>query len=616
MVDRLICSDMYGELTFTVDVPEYAPCIEAMHQGTSFATDDQLPAIRQLWRCYGELPELFPHQLRGEALPYFTDWLLNRVSMVEITAGGPERGWEIFQSMDDRGLRLTPLDLLRGYLLSKADRDRDDLRAAWQRMVGDLALFDEAAPTEFVGTVLLSKFAPLDSDVDERGAIEQGLHEWVLRHSDQIWPEGKEGDTRRFITDLLVPLSNQYTRLLSAKQRVLHGLEPVYFNAFNGLTDQFQLTVAAMQPSDSDAMFEEKARMISAFLDLQLTMRTVNNRPAQQADLDPLIQRLLPGVRKATTVEELRAVLAGEAAQIEGDFEGVETLRLKDNQRFIRYLLARLTAWLQAGSGRTESVREYLHEGPAGPAYQIEHLWPNTFKRYEDIAKTPENFEVMRNRIGGLILLPAEDNASIGAATFDRKLHWYRSQNMLAASLHPATYERGAVKFKRFIKHEGLAELFRHYEGGFGTAIEERGKLYRAMAERIWDRQRLDLAPTTGPDAEQGAPIASVKARRTRANYRVEFRQLVQINVIPVGTELAGQHRGSTYRAVVLADGRIRTQTGGAFESPSAAAMDVLNRQSWNGWTFWCLEHDGAQVRIDRVRAEALERGVLEDGER
>ncbi len=107
-----------------------------------------------------------------------------------------------------------------------------------------------------------------------------------------------------------------------------------------------------------------------------------------------------------------------------------------------------------------------------------------------------------------------------------------------------------------------------------------------------------------------------VKSRRARANYRVEFRQLVQINVIPVGTELTGQHRGSTYRAVVLADGRIHTQTDGAFESASAAAMDVLNRQSWNGWTFWSLERDGAQVRIDRVRAEALERGVLEDTER
>ena len=134
--------------------------------------------------------------------------------LVEITAGGSERGWEIFQSMNDRGLRLTPLDLLRGYLLSKADRDRDDLRRAWQRMMGNLAAFDEAAPTEFVGAVLLSRFAPLDNDMDERGAIEQGPHEWVLRNADQIWPDRKEGDTRRFIKDLLVPLSEQYTRLL------------------------------------------------------------------------------------------------------------------------------------------------------------------------------------------------------------------------------------------------------------------------------------------------------------------------------------------------------------------------------------------------------------------
>src|SRR6266511_2286382 len=612
-VDRLICTDMYDELSFTVDVPDYAPCIEAMYQGKSFLTDGQLPAVQQLWRCYNDLPDVFPHDLRGEALPFFTEWLLTRVALVEITAGGPERGWEIFQSMNDRGLRLTPLDLLRGYLLSKADRDHDGLRTAWQRMVGSLALFGETAPTDFVRSVLLSKYAELDGDVGDRHDIEQGLHEWVRRNADRIWPDRKEGDTRRFITDMLVPLSKSYTRLLSATKRPLHGLEPIFFNAVNGLTDQSQLSLSAMHPDDPEPVFEQKARMIGAFLDLLLIRRMVNNRPAQQADVDPIIQRLLPGARKAATLHELRAVLAAEVALIEDDFTGLETLRLKDNRRFVHYLLARLTAWLEIGSGRSTPIREYFHQGPTGPAYQIEHLWPNTFKRYEDVAKTPENFQLMRNRIGGLILLPAEDNASVGAATFDRKLEWYRGQNLLAASLHPATYERGAVKFKKFIKQEGLGELFRHYEGGFGPAIEERGKLYRAMAERIWDPRRLDLVVSADSDAVRIAPVAPAKARGKRANYRVEFRRLVQTGLIPIGVVLVGQHRGRTYRATVLADGRIRTETGEAFESPSAAAMDVLNRQSWNGWTFWHLERGGMPIRIDRIRAEALERGLLED---
>jgi hypothetical protein len=179
------------------------------------------------------------------------------------------------------------------------------------------------------------------------------------------------------------------------------------------------------------------------------------------------------------------------------------------------------------------------------------------------------------------------------------------------------------VKFKKFIKQEGLADLFRHYEGAFGSAIEERARLYRAMAERIWDPQRLDLvtkAVAEGKPATPAAPLTTRAGRpprrvgrRGRANYRVEFYQLVRANVIPVGTELTGQHKGIAYRAVVLAGGRIRTQTGGAFDSPSAAAMDVLNRRSWNGWTFWSLKRGGAQVLIDRLRAEALERGLLED---
>jgi hypothetical protein len=38
--------------------------------------------------------------------------------------------------------------------------------------------------------------------------------------------------------------------------------------------------------------------------------------------------------------------------------------------------------------------------------------------------------------------------------------------------------------------------------------------------------------------------------------------------------------------ATVLDDGRVRTSNGGAFDTPSRAAMDTLDRGSWNGWTF------------------------------
>lgn len=56
--------------------------------------------------------------MRGDALPYFIDWLLRHVHLVEITAYSDEDAYTIFETMNDRGLSLTQTEMLKGYLLA------------------------------------------------------------------------------------------------------------------------------------------------------------------------------------------------------------------------------------------------------------------------------------------------------------------------------------------------------------------------------------------------------------------------------------------------------------------------------------------------------------------
>jgi hypothetical protein len=61
---------------------------------------------------------LLPAEIDDHALPYFCDWLTEHVHLVEITATAEEDAYTIFETMNDRGLSLTPLDMLKGYLLA------------------------------------------------------------------------------------------------------------------------------------------------------------------------------------------------------------------------------------------------------------------------------------------------------------------------------------------------------------------------------------------------------------------------------------------------------------------------------------------------------------------
>ena len=67
---------------------------------------------------YNDIADSFPNDLKEHALPYFLDWLTEKVTLVEITASSDDDAYTIFETMNDRGLSLTPTDMLKGYLLA------------------------------------------------------------------------------------------------------------------------------------------------------------------------------------------------------------------------------------------------------------------------------------------------------------------------------------------------------------------------------------------------------------------------------------------------------------------------------------------------------------------
>ena len=79
--------------------------MEALYKGQAFDLNG-VPSPFRISHRYRDLDELFPEELRGDALPYFIDWLLENVHLVEITAYSDEDAYTIFETMNDRGLSL------------------------------------------------------------------------------------------------------------------------------------------------------------------------------------------------------------------------------------------------------------------------------------------------------------------------------------------------------------------------------------------------------------------------------------------------------------------------------------------------------------------------------
>jgi len=84
--------------------------------------------------------------------------------------------------------------------------------------------------------------------------------------------------------------------------------------------------------------------------------------------------------------------------------------------------------------------------------------------------------------------LPKSFNASYGDRTYEEKMCRYISQNWLARSLNPHAYQSNPG-FLRFVKESGLP--FRPHEHFRKADLDERGELYRLIAERLWNPDDL-----------------------------------------------------------------------------------------------------------------------------
>lgn len=85
-VTDLIFSQRFGKRSFNLDVPERAGCMEALYKDEEFALPETSESVSNIQARYNELGELFPDEIDSKVLPYFVDWLIENVNLVEITA--------------------------------------------------------------------------------------------------------------------------------------------------------------------------------------------------------------------------------------------------------------------------------------------------------------------------------------------------------------------------------------------------------------------------------------------------------------------------------------------------------------------------------------------------
>ena len=484
----LIFSKESGKISFNLDVPEWSHCLRSLYEDKSVDDSNEPESIRNIVACSDYIKGNFSLELRGQPLPYFLEWLLDKVYLVEITAPDDDDAYTIFETMNDRGLPLNPTDMLKGYLLTKMTSfQRDSANETWRNRIQDLQNFGKDEAENAIKAWLRSQHAKRQIDFN---LIGNKFHRWVRNQASELGLISSD-DFADFIERDFEFYSHWYCRLQQAAQSLTPELECVYYNAQHNFTLQYPVLLAPLCIGELEEESIQKIQIVARYLDIFIHRYIWNHRSIEQRSMVKPMFSLIRDIRGKNT-GELAELLYEKLAEDNVTFAHNNQYRLQNNKnkKRIRLILARMTDYVETQSGQDSRYEEYIK-------YDVEHIWADHPELHEEEFSHEIEFQEYRNRIGGLLLLPPKRNKAFSDLPYEEKLEHYLEENLLAQSLHERIYER-KLGFQKFIQRSRLS--FDPCSNFKKADLDDRQKLYQQLAKRIWNPERLRIPHGAEPE--------------------------------------------------------------------------------------------------------------------
>ncbi len=506
-VEQIIYSEVRGKKSFNINVAERQACMEAIFKDNldNFDASNSIESVKNLCERYNDIIALFPDEITDDMLLNFCDWLIEKVYFIEIVAQDEQDASKIFITMNDRGLNLTPSEMLKSYLLSeiKSNDRREKLNKRWKEQIDRLKRDDDKGDEIFIRTWLRAQYAevqlvkeetaPLQislfedeptenfrEDFSDFAQIGREFHKWV-RDEHKRLTLNITTDYERFIEafDYFVEI---YLRIRDAEETFSEDTKYVYYNAQVNFTLQPLFLMAPIRYNDEAATVTQKINLAARFIDLWVNMRVMNRKSLSYNTIQDYIFRIAKDIR-GCSIDALKAKLKAHYDAL--DYHPETTVPAfslnKSNKKYVKNILARITSFIEEQTSGTSHYNEYMTT-TADP-FEIEHIIGNKFFNSEE-------FDNYRNKIGALLLLRKSINAGLNDSDYPQKLEKYcsTSGNTYAASLGKQTYQN--TPFDRFINENKLS--FDSFDK-FGKAeIEKRTQLVVQLVNLIWNTEEFN----------------------------------------------------------------------------------------------------------------------------
>lgn len=486
-ITPLIYKQHQGVKTFNLQIEERTECMEGLFKEGEYKTDSDDVSINNILERYEDFEECWNDNINEENINMFVYWIMYRVMFSKVWTDSDSFAYVIFETMNDRGLSLTQIEMLRSYMLANIDEsDRNSAIELFDEIVKRLSNIKLAtkskAEFEFFKFYFRGHYAESFNQKDNNSdfvMIGQAFHRWV-RDNEKKLNLKKSDDYVDFLQriDYFSKIYEKINDIVQKREENINDYLYLIVNSDYGFSLQPALLMSSIEYGDSEKTVMQKLQLVSKYLTRVLTWRVWCHYVISQSSLEAPIYNLCKEIRDKD-INVIRMILEEDPLQ-PPDIEEHYPVLNQQNGRKLRVLLALITAII---SRESEGVDYLIKAKPKddNEKMEIEHIWANHPEQHSEIPEI--DFANVRNTIGDLLLLPRPFNESYGDLPYKDKLPHYYSQNILAQTLDSKKYENspGFVKFR---KNSGLD--FKPYDTFTEESIDERTDLYRDILMYNW----------------------------------------------------------------------------------------------------------------------------------
>lgn len=460
---QLLYEDSRGIVTKLVEDPE------AFHNAEATTV-----SVKRIRAAYQDILEFLrvnfdssPKKLRR-----FYATFTKRVKLIRIKTPSLTNALKVFETVNDRGVGLNAMDLLKNLLFMKTDGSQyGALKLKWKDLVDTLDRAGEK-PLRFLRYYILSHH-----EIDTyRPPREDDIYDWFVANGKKC---GIDDEPMVFL-ETLVKCAQAWAQF--AKARDAHGTQNTYLrnlSMLSGAARQHFILLLAGRHLSSELFAQLCASIENLFFCYIITREPTKMFERNFSVWSRTLRIVTDGPElQAFIADKITSDLRGRRSAFDFSIRELDQGRIQ--QYRMRYILSKLAQFVQRitlTNAGDVSLDEY-----AAKAFEIEHILPqNPDPDFRDTFDKTDEYDEYVAKLGNLTLLEKTINSSISNGEYTAKLPAYKQSSLvLTRSLAELPHVGVNTQVNR------AAQALKCFDCWTSKEIEKRQEMLVSLAALAW----------------------------------------------------------------------------------------------------------------------------------